>query len=134
MATGRFHHLDLTVADMARSTAFYDSVLPLVGFTRMADCPEGPVWGATGQELGLQAARVDGPPREHDRWTPGLHHLAFTAATREEVDTVYDALLALGVPILDPPAEYPQYGPDYYAVFFNDPDGIKLEVVFATVA
>ncbi len=34
-----------------------------------------------------------------------------------------------GITVLDPPAEYPEYGPQYYAVFFADPDGMKLEVV-----
>ena len=36
----------------------------------------------------------------------------------------------VGATVLDPPAEYPQYGPGYYAVFFADPDGIKLECVY----
>ena len=130
--SGRIHHLDLTVVELARSTAFYDGVLALLGFTRLADCAEGPLWGGAGLEIGLQAARVDGPVREHDRWTAGLHHLAFAANSPGEVDGVFDGLLGLGVTILDPPAAYPQYGPDYYALFFCDPDGIKLEVVFAS--
>jgi catechol 2,3-dioxygenase-like lactoylglutathione lyase family enzyme len=46
------------------------------------------------------------------------------------VDDVHRQLLALGVPILDAPAAYPQYAPGYYAVFFADPDGLKLEYVF----
>lgn len=133
MASGRIHHLDLTVTDLARSTTFYDQVLPLVGFVRRPDCAEGPLWGSTGQEIGLQEARpADGMLLEHDRWMPGLHHLAFAADAREEVDRIYEGLLAFGVTILDAPAEYPQYGEDYYAVFFNDPDGIKLEVVFTS--
>jgi len=37
-----------------------------------------------------------------------------------------------GATILDPPADYPQYGAGYYAVFFADPDGLKLEVVHFT--
>ena len=130
MAAGRFHHLDLTVTDLTRSTTFYDAVLPLLGFARQPDCPEGPLWGQSGQELGLQGASGEGLGREHDRWAPGLHHLAFAAESRDEVDRVYEALLELGVTILDPPADYPQYGPGYYAAFFADPDGIKLEVVF----
>lgn len=41
---------------------------------------------------------------------------------------VHLALVAAGARILDPPREY-DYTPGYYAVFFTDPDGIKLEVV-----
>jgi glyoxylase I family protein len=36
--------------------------------------------------------------------------------------------------ILNAPREYPQYEPGYYAVFFLDPDGIKLEFVFTPVS
>jgi catechol 2,3-dioxygenase-like lactoylglutathione lyase family enzyme len=124
--TGAIHHIDLTVHDLGRSAAFYDSVLPLMGFRRGVGAPEGPIWKGAHVELGLQAARSAAP---HDRRASGLHHLAFTAPSRAAVDDVYAQLAALGVPILDPPAEYPQYAPGYYAVFFADPDGIKLEYV-----
>jgi catechol 2,3-dioxygenase-like lactoylglutathione lyase family enzyme len=55
--------------------------------------------------------------------------LAFHADNREDVNEFHRFLLDLGARILDPPAEY-GYTPGYYAVFFTDPDGIKLEVVF----
>ncbi len=128
MARGAIHHLDITVRSLERSTAWYAQLLPLLGFRRMDDTPEGPIWGGASVELGLQAAR--GSSGAHDRYAPGLHHLAFTAPTREDVDRVHARLRELGVPVLDPPAEYPEYCPGYYAVFFADPDGIKLEYVF----
>lgn len=126
-ANGAVHHLDITVQDMARSSAFYESVLPLMGFERFPDAPEGPLWAGKSVEIGLQSARTDAP---HDRYAAGLHHLAFTAASRAAVDTLHGQLGELGVSILHPPAEYPEYTPGYYAVFFADPDGIKLEYVF----
>ena len=43
--TGWLHHIDITVTDLARSTAFYDRVLPLLGWQRRVDCAEGPIWG-----------------------------------------------------------------------------------------
>ena len=45
------------------------------------------------------------------------------------VDRLHELLLAMGARILDAPADYPQYGAGYYAVFFADPDGLKLEFV-----
>ena len=57
-------------------------------------------------------------------------YYAFTAPTRDAVDRLYEKLEAAEVPIFDPPADYPHYAPGYYAVFFADPDGIKLEYVF----
>ena len=64
----------------------------------------------------------------HDRYAPGLHHIAFSADSREAVDTFHHFLRADGITVLDPPAEY-DYRPGYYAVFFADPDGLKLELV-----
>lgn len=68
--------------------------------------------------------------RVHDRYSPGLHHLAFCAPSRRAVDELYEQLKSLDATILDVPAEYPEYSLGYYALFFADPDGIKLEYVF----
>ena len=87
------------------------------------------MWAGAHSEIGLQAARPSSAAG-HDRYAPGLHHVAFTAPTRDAVDALHARLVRLGVAILDPPAEYPQYASGYYAVFFADPDGIKLEYAF----
>lgn len=126
---GAIHHIDITVRDSARALDFYAFALDRMGFRRIADVPEGPLWAGAQVEVGLQSARA-GASAAHDRYSPGLHHLAFSAPTREAVDSLYEQLKAADVPILDPPAEYPQYAPGYYAVFFADPDGIKLEYVY----
>ena len=64
----------------------------------------------------------------------GLHHLCLKAETPRMVDSVHDLLNApdwqSAAKILCAPKLYPQYAPDYYAVFFTDPDGIKLEVAY----
>jgi catechol 2,3-dioxygenase-like lactoylglutathione lyase family enzyme len=127
VASGAVHHIDLTVRDLARSTEFYDRVLPLLGFRRGVGEPDGPLWAGAELEIGLQAAVS---PTAHDRYAPGLHHLAFAAPSRAAVDAAHRSLLALGVTILNTPADYPQYAPGYYAVFFADPDGIKLEYAY----
>lgn len=126
---GAIHHIDITVRDPERALEFYDFVLSLMGFRRIADADEGPLWAGAQIEVGLQTARSDSAAA-HDRRSPGLHHLAFTAPTREAVDVLYEKLQAANVVIFDPPAEYPDYAPGYYAVFFADPDHIKLEYVF----
>src|SRR5258707_582510 len=59
----------------------------------------------------------------------GLHHLAFRARSRTDVDQFHRFLAREEITILDTPSEYPQYGREYYAVFFADPDGMKLELV-----
>jgi glyoxylase I family protein len=131
------HHLDLNVSDVTGSGAFYDRVLTQLGFTPVVDsggedagfdwiAPRGTNIGHF--SIGLVPARSQEKP--HDRFAPGLHHLALKSETREAVDALYRTLLQMDAEILDAPAEYPQYGPGYYAVFFLDPDGLKLEYVF----
>ena len=57
----------------------------------------------------------------------------FDADSRDEVDRLHGEMVAAGATVLDAPAEY-QYTPGYYAVFFADPDGLKLELCFAPAA
>ncbi|HEX7297396.1 MAG TPA: VOC family protein, partial [Solirubrobacteraceae bacterium] len=81
---------------------------------------------AAGGALGLRQSREAGAV---DRYATGLHHLAFDAPSREVVDAVAEWLRAAeGAEIEGGPGER-AYSPGYYAVFFFDPDGIKLEVV-----
>lgn len=118
-------HIDLCVSQLARSRDFYDRLLSALGFRRV-EHPSYLAWSNGHLTLGLRAARGEshGPV---DRYRPGLHHLALRAAKREDVDALFAFLEQQQMEVLDPPAEYPEYGPGYYAVFFADPDGMKLE-------
>ncbi|MBK9400415.1 MAG: VOC family protein [Bacteroidetes bacterium] len=65
------------------------------------------------------------------RQKPGsLHHLAFKAASCEEVDALYEQLKAIGAEIVEAPRYFPQHGEKYYSLFFKDPGVIKFEIVF----
>jgi catechol 2,3-dioxygenase-like lactoylglutathione lyase family enzyme len=128
---GAVHHIDLTVIDLATSTPFYDKVLGFLGYRRTRNDAVGSNWerresGRLICEVDIRPARSD---RAHDRYTAGLHHLAWHADSRADVDRLHELLLAMDAQILDAPADYPQYGAGYYAVFFADPDGLKLEFV-----
>jgi catechol 2,3-dioxygenase-like lactoylglutathione lyase family enzyme/diadenosine tetraphosphate (Ap4A) HIT family hydrolase len=129
-AHGALHHVDLTVGDLARSTAFYDRWLPAMGFERMEDAADGPIWRGRDVELGLQRGRVGVTSRPHDRYAVGLHHVAMRAPSRDAVIDLHRQLLAEDVVVLDAPMAYEAYAPGYFAAFFADPDGIKLEYVF----
>jgi catechol 2,3-dioxygenase-like lactoylglutathione lyase family enzyme len=135
MIRGSLSHIDLTVTDLKGSVDFYDRVLGRLGYRRLDEVGAGaPCWGISDAPGGfftiaLKPARPESRTARHDRHAPGLHHLAFHADSREDVDGFHGFLLEIGATILDPPAEY-AYTPGYYAVFFIDPDGIKLEVVF----
>lgn len=115
------------------SHAFYESVLGFMGYRQADAHPNGYDFdlheGDAFCSIGILSARGENADRKHDRYSPGLHHIAWNAASRNDVDAMYAHLLRIGATILDPPATYPQYGPTYYAVFFADPDGLKLEYV-----
>lgn len=128
--TGRLHHIDITVTDLEASTRFYDFCLIEMGFRRMGDVEEGPLWAGEYLEFGLQLAKFTAL---HNRDAPGLHHLAFAAVSRSAVDDLFLKLQTRHVVILDKPAFYEKYTAGYYAVFFLDPDGIKLEYVYTPV-
>jgi len=121
------------VTDLERSSHFYDRVLGQLGFRRLDALGAGaPCWALADSDGGhfniaLQQAFPEQPA--HNRRAPGLHHVAFHADTRADVDAFHSFLTDADLPVLDPPAEY-DYTPGYYAVFFPDPDGMKLEVVF----
>ena len=88
-------------------------------------------WGSANGSVTLRPAKT--ATLGHDRGQPGLNHLAFTAAHRPDVDRLYGLLKEIGAQILDPPAEY-AYFPGYYAVYFSDPDGVKIEFVYCPMA
>jgi glyoxylase I family protein len=129
------HHLDLVVSNLERSLAFYRELLGPLGYVR-----EGEIAGERGERvvylghisaitaIGLREARSDahGPP--YDRYAIGAHHVAFGAPSRDVVEERAAWLRARGAEIESEPREY-DYIPGYYAVFFADPDGIKLEIV-----
>ena len=57
-----------------------------------------------------------------------MHHLALTVESRADVDAAHAAALEADAEILHAPREWPQYHPLYYAAFFLDPDGFRVEV------
>ena len=131
-------HIQITVKDLDRAELFYDQFLPLLGFD-----PQRKVKAHIAEHdfdvieyahpmlaFAITSPRKAFAGEEVHRRKPGaLHHLAFKAETRDEVDLLYRALRSMQATIVTPPKLYPEYSPDYYAVFFKDPDGIKYEVV-----
>ena len=118
-------HIDLTVNDVARSRAFYDKVLGELGFRKYED--ENYIhWSNAQMTIAIRAASDAYRGAEFDRYRVGFHHLAFRARSRADVDQFHRFLAREEITILDTPAVYPQYGREYYAVFFADPDGNDL--------
>jgi catechol 2,3-dioxygenase-like lactoylglutathione lyase family enzyme len=123
------HHLALTAADLPRSLPFYDGLLAFFGYARTLSTPHIAAWEGPDFELLLYQAKDELRARRHALYQPGFHHLALRARDRAQVEAVHDWLAREGWTVLDAPRAYPDYPGDYYAVFFEDPDGIKLEVM-----
>ena len=125
------HHVDLVVSSIERSLPFYSELLGPLGYHRVSEV-EGErgetIWyiGGAGTTLGLREAQSESGP--YDRYRVGLHHLALEASSRAAVDDRAEWLRSQGAEIESEPQEY-GYMPGYYAVFFYDPDGIKLEIM-----
>lgn len=135
---GLISHLDLNVSDPAASIRFYGVLLEYLGLERIEEEPDRCVWAqqlpaGTWWGIEVRAPRGVAPRSHHERYSPGIDHLAFHADSRADVDGVHGVLVAAGYEVADPPAEY-DYTPDYYAIAFEDPDGIRLEVVYEPYA
>lgn len=132
MRSDGVHHVDLVVSSIERSLPFYRDLLGPIGWHGIGEV-EGErgetIWYLSGRgtAIGLREAQSESSGQV-DRYAVGLHHLAFEAPSRAAVDERADWLRDTGATIESEPQEY-TYMPGYYAVFFYDPDGLKLEIV-----
>lgn len=120
-------HLYVTVSDLASSERFYDVVMGALGFRKS----EFAIHGERHlQYYNRHFGYVLRPARRsvaHDPYAPGLHHLCLRVEGESEVRAAAAALARAGIRASEP-KRYPEYAPDYFAVFFTDPDGLRLEI------
>ena len=115
-----FDHVDLRVTSLSVTGPFYRSLLPVLGFSMRVDL-EG--W--------LQFEAVgDGPSEffgvtEDSLHQPNSNRIAFWAESIEKVDELSELLPAMGGVKIEGPGFESDY---YYAVYFDDPCGNRLEV------
>lgn len=116
----RYDHIDLRVPNLAAATPFYEQLLPALGFTRKV-----PIDGWLQYEAG------DGEITEFFGITESPTHvanenrIAFWTGSQEEVDRIAETARSAGAQNIEGPMPYE---PGYYAVFFEDPFGNRLEV------
>ncbi len=122
-------HVYIAARDLARSEEFYDRVMMRVlGYRKnKSEIAGDPHVHYYNRHFGfsLRPARAGTP--DHDPYAPGLHHFCFRVEDEAEVRRAADDLRANGVAASEP-RYYPEYAPDYYATFFTDPDGVRLEI------
>jgi catechol 2,3-dioxygenase-like lactoylglutathione lyase family enzyme len=118
-------HLVLSVGDFARSKEFYGKLLRFLGFKLKYDYADMAGWSNGKTLFWIAAADEEGRKRKYRKGDIGFHHYAFELSSRKDVDELGAFLEKNGMTVIDPPGEY--YGENYYAVYFADPDGMKLE-------
>lgn len=136
MRLSTLSHVDLVVTSLERSLPFYRGLME-----RLGGLEEQEVEGERGERihylspkegqgaLGVREKQSDDHPVPYERYAVGVHHVALSAPSREVVDDVAHWLRETGAPVESSPREY-DYAPGYYAVFFHDPDRLKVEVVY----
>ncbi|MGF7139875.1 VOC family protein [Roseimarinus sediminis] len=131
-------HIQITVKDLQVAEKFYDQFLPVIGFDirrKVKASIEAHDFDVIEYTHDLLAFAITSPREafkndEVHRRKPGaLHHLAFKAESKTEVDTTYQQLLKIGAPIVSEPRFHPEYGENYYALYFKDFENIKYEIV-----
>ena len=125
MSTRVFDHIDLRVKNRKQAQQFYAQILPAIGFR--VD-KSGDKWGLFEAEGGV-AVDFFGFTEEADH-QPNGNRIAFWAPSRDAVNRAAEVIRKAGGKNIEGPELCVEYSPGYYAVFFEDPDGNKLEVCF----
>ena len=131
-------HIQVTEKDMKTAEPFYDKLMPILGFSVenkvSAVIEEHDLYVVEylhpQYDFGICSPRTAFVDNTIHRRKPGaLHHLAFRAQSRVEVDRLYSQIKAIGANIVHEPRIFPEHGDNYYAFFFKDLEGIKYEIV-----
>ncbi len=123
------HHVEIYVSDLARSRAFWQWLLcEELGYKVYQEWPKGVDFIFEKTYIVFVQTEEKHLDTSYNRCRTGLNHLAFHAKSREHVDELTAKLRSRGITILYPDRHPYAGGPDYYAVFFEDPDRIKVEV------
>ncbi len=127
MAKGRIHHIELYVSDLEQSIKFWSWFLQELGYDLYQEWEKGKSYRLEDSYIVFVQTEERYIEIPYHRCGVGLNHLAFHADSREEVDVMTEKLIHRGINILYEDRHPFAGGDDYYAVFFEDPDRIKVE-------
>ena len=123
------HHVEIYVSNLSKSVEFWGWLLPELGYEQYQKWDSGISWKHQETYLVFVQAEERYLDVPYHRCRAGLNHLAFHGNSREHIDKITQALLDKGIQILYNDKHPYAGGKDYYAVFFEDPDRIKVELV-----
>lgn len=127
-----FDHLSIVVADLKKSETFYNKFLGCLGFKKIMSEEDSHGWSNGSNGFWINQVEDKHKTKKFHRKNVGVNHIAFRATSRKAIDEFYkEFLLDKKIPVLyGGPKEYPEYTKGYYAVYFEDPDRIKLELMW----
>jgi len=129
MAAGLLHHVEINVSDLNRSIAFWGWFLEELGYTPFQEWENGKSWKLADTYLVFVQTEERFLDVSYHRSRVGLNHLALYAESREHVDDITKKLIEKEIKILYEDRHPFAGGKEHYAVFFEDPDRIKVELV-----
>jgi glyoxylase I family protein len=120
-------HIYITVSNLQVSEKFYDIVMKALGFRKNQF--------QLNSETHIQyynrhfgyVLRPSHTAHTYNPYAPGLHHFCLRVESEKDVEEVAKSLKKQNITVSEPRL-FPEYAPDYFAVFFSDPDGIILEI------
>lgn len=118
-----FGHIDVRVADLGVALEFYEALLPALGFTERFHGEEWKVWATTDPLPETAYVAIT----EATAHIPNENRIAFWVSSSDDVDRLAEIARQAGARELSGPKAMP-YGPGYYAAFFADPSGNRLEI------
>lgn len=123
------HHVEIYVSNLSKTIKFWNWFLLELGYERYQEWESGISWKYEGTYLVFVQAERRFMDEPYHRCHVGLNHLAFHAESKEQVDSITAKLKENDVKILYPDRHPYAGGENYYAVYFEDPDRIKVELV-----
>ncbi|MBY0148402.1 VOC family protein [Neobacillus niacini] len=123
------HHVEIYVSSLQKSIEFWGWLLPKLGYVQFQKWESGISWKHGETYIVFVQVEERFMDIAYHRCRVGLNHLAFHAKSKEHVDEITEALQKKGIQILYKEKHPYAGGKDYYAVFFEDPDRIKVELV-----
>lgn len=129
LSRGLLHHIEIYVSDLRRTVDFWGWFLEELGYETYQEWGEGRSWKMDDTYIVFVQAEDRFLDIRYHRCRVGLNHLAFHASSRQHVDEMTNKLKEKGVSILYPEKHPFAGGENYYAVYFEDPDRIKVELV-----
>jgi catechol 2,3-dioxygenase-like lactoylglutathione lyase family enzyme len=121
-----FDHVDLRVSEFSRVRTLYDALLPAMGFTRIVEDADSICYYRPDSDRSAPFLGLVRDPRHRPNGT----RIALRAAGRAEVDRLAETARAAGATAFEPPHVCEEYTPFYYATFFDDAEGNKLEICY----